>query len=179
MHIPLHARAYEIAIAAHLQAQRLPWRHAGMSPARKSRIFSPFRTIFSPLSRNLEQPRRALRGRARIFVCRRRASENLAEISYEPFGYPGEVTEKGSSLGECNLEMRVSPQAGTRCGNGDVSSRDYVDDRFINARCVWACVIPCFRKERFLECAHSDSYELSVFSLLLTIPTAAALPSLT
>lgn len=152
----MHAHAYEIAIAERLQAQRLSRRHAGnVVGAEVESIPSFSYDIFIVVSESWTGTSR--RRKARIFADATRGAEsrqNFLRI-LPNLGHPGEVTEGGKFLGQSWIARFAA-------SGDDVSSRDYIDDHFINARCTRACVIPCFRKERFLECAHSDSYGLSV-----------------
>lgn len=70
----------------------------------------------------------------RFSVCRQRAAESLAEISYEPSRISREDDRRKEVLSENAISNCALHRKRERDGGDGVSSRaHYVDDRFINA----------------------------------------------
>lgn len=105
MRIPEQACAYEIAIAS----ATLSRRQAGMSQVWSEEYSPRSRATFSPLSRNLEQPRRE---KARVSVVDRGTSTGKSRRNFlwvSCLGYP----PPRSCLDDAILKCNVPPRART------------------------------------------------------------------
>lgn len=126
-------------------------RHSGMSQVCSQEYSPRSHTTFSPLSRNLEQPRRE---RAWVLVVDRghRHGKSHAEISYEPRASDIHNWEVVSGMQSWNAMFHRERDRERRCIL-------CAYDRFINAI--------RFQRQRFPGCAHSDSRDLSVVLILV------------